>query len=149
MCIRDRPYLSAAVHQATGRTFKELLLEKRLTKAAELLRETCLLYTSAFRQECLHKAPKFGNDVDEVDAVAAEIIDFCCDALDRLEQRFGLRFHAQPFTFLWMLDHGRACAASPDGRRRGESIAYSVSPCLLYTSSTSSATSARTARKRG
>ncbi len=34
------PYLSAAVHQATGRTFKELLLEKRLTKAAELLRET-------------------------------------------------------------------------------------------------------------
>ena len=82
----------------------------------------------AFRQECLHKAPKFGNDVDEVDAVAAEIIDFCCDALDRLEQRFGLRFHAQPFTFLWMLDHGRACAASPDGRRRGESIAYSVSP---------------------
>ena len=34
------PYLSAAVHRATGRTFKELLLEKRLTKAAELLRET-------------------------------------------------------------------------------------------------------------
>ena len=28
------------MHQATGRTFKELLLEKRLTKAAELLRET-------------------------------------------------------------------------------------------------------------
>lgn len=36
------PYLSAAVHEATGRTFKELLLEKRLAKAAELLRETRL-----------------------------------------------------------------------------------------------------------
>ena len=32
------PYLSAAVHRATGRTFKELLLEKRLSKAAQLLR---------------------------------------------------------------------------------------------------------------
>lgn len=36
------PYLSSAVHEATGRTFKELLLEKRLTKAASLLQETRL-----------------------------------------------------------------------------------------------------------
>ena len=36
------PYLRAAVHRATGRTFKELLLEKRLSKAAQLLRETRL-----------------------------------------------------------------------------------------------------------
>lgn len=36
------PYLSSAVHEATGRTFKELLLEKRLTKAASLLLETRL-----------------------------------------------------------------------------------------------------------
>lgn len=36
------PYLSAAVHRATGRAFKDLLLEKRLSKAAQLLRETKL-----------------------------------------------------------------------------------------------------------
>lgn len=36
------PYLSAAVRRATGRTFKDLLLEKRLSKAAQLLRETRL-----------------------------------------------------------------------------------------------------------
>lgn len=36
------PYLSAAVREATGRTFKELLLEKRLSKAAALLTETRL-----------------------------------------------------------------------------------------------------------
>ena len=34
--------LSSAVRQATGRTFKDLLREKRLTKAAQLLRETRL-----------------------------------------------------------------------------------------------------------
>ncbi len=35
-------YLSSAVRQATGRTFKDLLREKRLSKAAQLLRETKL-----------------------------------------------------------------------------------------------------------
>lgn len=35
-------YLSSAVRQATGRTFKDLLREKRLMKAAQLLRETKL-----------------------------------------------------------------------------------------------------------
>lgn len=36
------PYLSSAVHEATGQTFKELLREKRLGRAAELLEETTL-----------------------------------------------------------------------------------------------------------
>lgn len=36
------PYLSSAVHQATGQTFKELLREKRLGRAAELLAGTAL-----------------------------------------------------------------------------------------------------------
>ena len=36
------PYLSAAVRRATGHTFKDLLLEKRLSKAAQLLEETRL-----------------------------------------------------------------------------------------------------------
>ncbi len=36
------PYLSSAVHQATGHTFKDLLREKRLAKAVQLLRETKL-----------------------------------------------------------------------------------------------------------
>lgn len=84
----------------------------------------------AFRQLCLHRARKFGNDEDEVDMVAAEIIHFCCDVLECMEAKYQLRFHAQPFTFLWMVEHGSVTAASPDGRHRGENIAYSVSPML-------------------
>ena len=48
--------------------------------------------------------------------------------LDVFSEKYGLSFHAQPFTFLWMIDSGKGTAASPDGRRAGESIAYSVSP---------------------
>lgn len=82
----------------------------------------------AVRAEFINKAPKFGNDIDEVDEIAADIMDRACDMLDRMSEKYGLSFHAQPFTFLWMIDHGRCSAASPDGRRKGEPIAYSCSP---------------------
>lgn len=82
----------------------------------------------ALRQEFLYKAPKFGNDIDEVDDIAAHIIHVSCDELERAEKRYGLQFHAQPFTYLWMIEEGNETAASPDGRHAGEIIAYSVSP---------------------
>ena len=48
--------------------------------------------------------------------------------LDKLSVETSHCFHAQPFTFFWMIDHGRVSAASPDGRKSGEPIAYSASP---------------------
>ncbi len=80
------------------------------------------------RLEFINKAAKFGNDIDSVDKIAADIVNTACDGLDILSEKYGLSFHAQPFTFLWMVDHGRESAASPDGRHKGEVIAYSVSP---------------------
>jgi len=80
------------------------------------------------RQEFINKASKFGNDIAEVDDVAVDILNRACDDLDVLSEKYGLSFHAQPFTFLWMIDHGNHSSASPDGRRKGEPIAYSVSP---------------------
>ena len=80
------------------------------------------------RREFINKAPKFGNDDDRVDQIAVDIINAACDDLEDLSVQYGLSFHAQPFTFLWMVDHGRESAASPDGRHAGEIIAYSVSP---------------------
>lgn len=80
------------------------------------------------RMEFINKAAKFGNDVDSVDSIAADIINVACDCLEEYSETYGLSFHAQPFTFLWMVDHGRESAASPDGRHKGEIIAYSVSP---------------------
>lgn len=82
----------------------------------------------SIRMEFINKSPKFGNDIDEVDTIAVDIVNYACDVLEQMELKYGLSFHAQPFTFLWMIDHGRESAASPDGRRKGEPIAYSVSP---------------------
>ena len=81
----------------------------------------------AVRQEFINKAPKYGNDISEVDDIAAEIMNLSCDILDELSEKYNLSFHAQPFTFLWMIDHGNESIASPDGRRSGEPLAYSCS----------------------
>jgi len=80
------------------------------------------------RLDCLNNAPKYGNDIGEVDGLAAWSINTACDYLDELSARWGYIFYAQPFTFLWMVDHGKTCGASADGRRKGEILAYSVSP---------------------
>ena len=82
----------------------------------------------SIRLEFMNKASKFGNDMDEVDSIAVDITDHACDQLDILSEKYGISFHAQPFTYLWMIAHGRCSCASPDGRKAGEPIAYSVSP---------------------
>jgi len=76
----------------------------------------------------LNKSPKYGNDLDEVDSIAVEITNYACDCLDELSEKYGFSFHAQLFTFIWMVNHGHNTAATPDGRHKGEIIAYSVSP---------------------
>ena len=80
------------------------------------------------RLEFINKAPKFGNDIESVDSIAYDIIDKFCDYLDEAQEKYGLNFIAQPFTFLWMISHGKHCIASPDGRKKGEILAYSLSP---------------------
>ncbi len=82
----------------------------------------------AMRLRFVNKAPKFGNDIAEVDVLAAQLMNFACDELAALSAEYGHAFHPQPFSYLWMLHHGTVTAASPDGRRAGEPLAYSVSP---------------------
>lgn len=82
----------------------------------------------AVRREFITRAPKYGNDIDEVDRIAVDLISHACDTLEALSEKYALNFHAQPFTYLWMVDHGNTSAASADGRHKGEVIAYSVSP---------------------
>lgn len=82
----------------------------------------------AVRVQFINKAPKFGNDIDEVDELAVKLVDHGCDVLEELSEKYQMSFHAQPFTYLWMIEQGQGTAATPDGRHKGESLAYSVSP---------------------
>lgn len=108
---------------------KKLVFEEKKYTLAQLVEELKQDFPHEdIRLDFLNNAPKFGNDIDEVDDIAAKVTNFACDCLEECSRKYGLDYHAQPFTFLWMIDHGRNTAATPDGRRLGDSIAYSVSP---------------------
>lgn len=80
------------------------------------------------RQRLLHGAPKYGNDVEEVDGLADELAAQFCAILDELPQPRGGRFHAHLFTFTVAVSAGEVCAASADGRRARENLANSLMP---------------------
>jgi formate C-acetyltransferase len=83
------------------------------------------------RQKILHRAPKYGNDDDEVDALIQELAEFFCDELHaRTANPLGPGGKAAAGFMTFGL-HGRlGLPASPDGRRQGEHIANSFSPAL-------------------
>ena len=81
------------------------------------------------RQMLLRRCAKYGNDVAEVDEVAARVAEDYCRFMNGLRTRFGGRFHVHLFSFVWHLDPcGVRTGALPDGRRAGEPLAYSISP---------------------
>ncbi len=80
------------------------------------------------RTACINKAAKYGNDQDSVDMLAARVMRHACDCLQRQRGVFKGGFLPQPFTFLWLVDHGRRTGASADGRHARENLAYSLSP---------------------
>ena len=124
MCILGIPNLADSLAAVNEFVYKreKYTLEEILTAMQNDFTE------EAMRLELVNKAPKFGNDIDEVDDLAAEITGVCCDILEQKSAETGFLFYAQPFSFWWMIDFGTRTFATPDGRRKGEILAYSVSP---------------------
>jgi len=80
------------------------------------------------RQYLLNKTPKYGNDEPMPDRYAADLTRFVCELMARHRTVCGTPFFCHLFTYTLMLPYGKLTGASPDGRRAGEPLAYSVSP---------------------
>ena len=75
-----------------------------------------------------NRLPKYGNDEALPDTYAATLAQEYCELMGRFKTVSGGTFHTHLFTFTLMLPFGKQTAASADGRRAGEPLAYSVSP---------------------
>jgi len=80
------------------------------------------------RLKLLHKAPKYGNGVEEVDELAAEVAGHFCRLLDNYRTPLGARYFVHLFTFVCHIGFGGMTGATPDGRFAGDPLAYSLSP---------------------
>lgn len=67
----------------------------------------------------LHRAPKYGNDDERVDALAASITAWIRDEVRRYTTYLGGAFHSGFFCWVMHERLGRATAASADGRAAG------------------------------
>jgi formate C-acetyltransferase len=74
------------------------------------------------------RLPKYGNDHPLPDRYAAELVEQYCTLLGSYRTPTGGTFFAHLFTFTLMLPFGKQTGATPDGRRTGEPLAYSLSP---------------------
>jgi len=79
------------------------------------------------RQMLLKSAPKYGNDLAVVDEIAARICRDFIALMDTMRSPLGGRYYVHLFTFLTNIGYGKTVGATPDGRRAGEPLAYSLS----------------------
>jgi formate C-acetyltransferase len=82
----------------------------------------------ALRSLLLTGAPKYGNDVDEVDHLAARACGDFIGLMDTMRSPLGGHYAVHLFSFLKNISFGHAVGATPDGRKAGEPLAYSLSP---------------------
>jgi formate C-acetyltransferase len=79
------------------------------------------------RQMLLKNAPKYGNDIQTVDEIAARVCRDFIALMDTMRSPLGGRYFVHLFTFLANIGFGKTVGAMPDGRRAGEPLAYSLS----------------------
>ncbi len=113
-------------------SIQRLVFQQKRFTLAELLAITEKNYVGheALRQEILQRIPKFGNDDDEVDALAGAVGNAIADACDAVmagslpKELFVIGIHS---TMLHQLT-GKDLPATPDGRLQGEPVSENLSP---------------------
>ena len=80
------------------------------------------------RQLLVNRAPKFGNDDDEVDDLAAALVRWLCAAIKRFQPLRGGGYGPSTQSLTANVPAGARVGATPDGRRDGEPFADNNSP---------------------
>ena len=76
----------------------------------------------------LAAAPKYGNDSQDVDALAADVAGFVYHEIRAFPCARGGRFLPSHIMFETFVGYGRPVGATPDGRRAGEPLSDSAGP---------------------
>ena len=80
------------------------------------------------RSQLLHQAPKFGNDEDDVDLIAREVVQCCNEEVMRYRNIFGGQAQAGIIAVTAGIPFGKVVGALPSGRKAGEPLADNASP---------------------
>ena len=107
---------------------KKLVFEKNMYTLAEVQEATATNWQGRepMRQRFLNQ-DKYGNDLDEVDALFVRITETIADVLGRLYNLRGQEFRASLFHFQGQVEPA-LIGATPDGRLAEEYLAHGINP---------------------
>jgi len=113
---------------------KKLVFDEKLLTMDELITalEKNFEGYEDIRQMLIHKAPKYGNDIDEVDFEAAEMLDFAVTETEKYMGIKGSKFMDGLVPVIANVPHGQVIWALPSGRKAGEPLADGISPYMGY-----------------
>jgi formate C-acetyltransferase len=80
-----------------------------------------------------NKVPKYGNDNDEADAMAAKVLEHFCDVAGSFSNYRGGKFWPGVFSVGFHIAMGAFAGASPDGRSSGEILGNGITPSNGFT----------------
>ena len=81
------------------------------------------------RQMLITRAPKYGNDIDEVDDLAREFSDYVADVIDGYTGYTGSKIINGLYPVSSHVPHGKVVGALPSGRRAWKPLADGCSAC--------------------
>jgi formate C-acetyltransferase len=116
---------------------KKLVYEEKILTAREVMEALASNFSGVHGERVRQRllaAPKYGNDIDEVDALATRVLN---DYLEEIKHYCTTRYGRGPIggTYAGSTSNisanvplGQPVCATPDGRKAGEPIAEGVSP---------------------
>ena len=82
------------------------------------------------RQYLINRAPKYGNDIEDVDQRIADIVEKLAHHYQSIKDCRGGRYSAGNMTQTHNVPLGSYCGATPDGRLAGTPISDNASPMM-------------------
>lgn len=133
-CFRS-PYLIGLSHAADSlAVIKKLCFEEKTIEWSELLDAIRNNWQGKeyLRQLVRTRAPAYGNDVDYVDDIATEIVEYFVESIRKHSAKVlsNVKYTAGGGTFQLYTVLGRPVGATPDGRLAGEPLSTNASPSI-------------------
>ena len=129
--IKQMPFENAGVICPVGivnlgnslMVIKKVVYEEKLFRLSEL---AAILQANweghdELRRHCL-KVAKYGNDIDEVDLIVADMYDYFAEVTESMPCITGTHFKASAVSITAHAPGGSFTGATPDGRYKGETL---------------------------
>ncbi len=108
---------------------KKFVFEDKTLTLKQILKAISVDFRKHDRtRNLLKKGPKFGVDNDEVDLLAAEIVQKFCSIVKQQQRYSGGHYKASFISYGLNVFEGKMEPATPDGRKAGKPLSNSFSP---------------------